>query len=292
MFAAGTLQQIPMRHSSLNIVLKGIRDERNMFTHRAPPKTVLLTLGLGAAVALAPAAVALGAEPDRSQSATVIDSRALTPADGHIRSSGRHGAVMTMTRYFDGSVEVNGRRAMKASSFGVAYSIDTKNATYTAVSARASDSEHALRGGADTGGTVGVAALASRRVHIMLKDLLSIVVGQNYNELWWGFDFNTLWPNALSEWCSASAPTAVGTNWRVVSCNDGRGAWLWNANTRITNVSKGTYENFDFGNPALGTWCDASSTITGRQDGNGDVAWTYRCWGEYSGLLWADVSIS
>lgn len=246
----------------------------------------LATLVLGVSLALGPSSTALGAVPDQSPSPTIVETETLRPADNR-----RHGEIMRMTHYSDGSTEIHGTKMIEAGAAGTKYTMDLESGTYRETAAGREATKRSGVGSVEQAGTVSAAALASRRVHIRISDPVFAVVAQNYNELWWGFDFTKVWPNALAEWCSASNPTQFGTHWFTLSCNDGRGAWVWNGN-RITNVSKGLYNNWDFADDAIETRCEASSTITGHQDGNADVSWSSRCWGEFSWLLGATVDIS
>ncbi len=257
---------------------------------RRKPALAALTLGLS--LALAAAAQALPAQPVAAEARTVVHTQALLPADGSGLRNGRDkdGASMRLTKYSDGSIEVTGNRRMAADAPGTEYSYDLKKGTYKSIPATSDDTAPPAADTARADGARAIAAAAGRRLHLQVRDPVGIVVAQNYNELWWNYDFNTVGHNALAEWCNASNPSAAGTNWFTKSCNDGRGAWLWNANTRITNVNKGLYENWNFMNPGLGTWAEiVHNTITGRQDGVAEISWHFRAWGEWSGGLSAKM---
>jgi len=260
--------------------------------HRVTHKSAIAALALGLSLGLVSTAHALPAEATAPEARTIVKTQTLLPADGSGLRNGRDkdGASMRLTKYSDGSIEVTGNRLMAADAPGTEYSYDLKKGTYKAMPAKPDETAPPAEGTATPDGGVAIAAAAGRRIHLQVRDPAGIVVAQNFNELWWNFDFNKVWPNALAEWCNASNPSAAGTRWFTMRCNDGRGAWLWNANTRITNQNKGLYENWDFMNPGLGTWAEiVHNTITGHQNGVAELSWHFRAWGEWSGALSAKM---
>lgn len=246
----------------------------------------ILTLALGVSVVLAPASGALASESKRT-SRTIVETKMLRSVDG----TGRGGPTIQMTRYSDKSVKVTGSQRMEAGAAGTSYSINLEDGTFKMAAARDEDSMRSTTGVAEE--AAAPSAIARRGVLMEIRDPVNIVVAKNFNELTWGYDFAKVWHDRLVEWCAASAPTTIaGTSWFVVDCNiDRRGALVWGSN-RITNENSAMYNNWDFPDWRKETKCTAKTTITGRENGSSDVNWTHECWGEWSWLISAKVTVT
>lgn len=205
----------------------------------------------------------------------------------------------------DGSVTVQGGGTARAGAptTGFAYTVDPIQGTYTTHRLGADELEAieplqsfsgVNRTPADEGATPFAKVSPGTwlgRVRVQAKDPPQIVLTETKAELKWtvAANGNVSW-NSYSDGCWAANPSALGTHWSVTACANA-GAWSPSA-TRVCNDHSGSYENFDFLDPAQVTTVSQSAWLCGRNDAIFDYNWSHTDGGEAAFLLGGSVVIN
>lgn len=131
----------------------------------------------------------------------------------------------------------------------------------------------------------------SGKVRVQAKDPVFIVLAETTAELSWivANNGNVTW-KSYRDTCSAANPSPLGTHWNITFCANA-GTWSPSA-TRTCNDHSGSYQNFDFLDPAVATNVNQSVWLCGRNDAQFDYNWSHTDNGEAANLIGGSVVVN